>query len=123
MTTTQDNLHIQNNHYEVTDSIFYRTRTKQTFFYIKENYTQYFVIMYKGKESKKIHIYVYITESLCCTPETNNIVNQLYLNKKLNKKVLEKINKIDKSFARFTKKKRRHKLLEPEIKMGTLLSI
>ena len=39
-----------------------------------------------GKESKKRrksgHIYVYITDSLCCTPETNtNIVNQLYSNK------------------------------------------
>ena len=54
-----------------------------------ENYTQYTVITYKGKESEKeyiythihIHIYVYIyiyiyihiykTETLCCTPETN----------------------------------------------------
>ena len=45
------------------------------------NYTQYFVITYMGKNLKKI--YVYITESLGCTPETNNsIVNQLYFDKK-----------------------------------------
>ena len=25
---------------------------------------------------------IYISESLCCIPETNNTVNQLYLNKK-----------------------------------------
>ena len=30
-----------------------------------------FLINSKGKESGKIDIYVYITESLCCTPETN----------------------------------------------------
>ena len=31
----------------------------------------------------------YITESLCCTPETHNIVNQLYFNlKKCKKKKL-----------------------------------
>ena len=34
------------------------------------NYTQYFVITYKGKESEK-NIYVYIAESLCSTLETN----------------------------------------------------
>ena len=34
--------------------------------YSTENYTQYLVIIYKGKESE-------ITESLCCTPETNTI--------------------------------------------------
>ena len=32
------------------------------------------VTIYNGKESNaKEHIYVYITESLCCTPETNTI--------------------------------------------------
>ena len=39
--------------------------------------------------SNKPYIYgcVYITESLCCTPETNTIINQLYItnNKKLHK--------------------------------------
>ena len=35
--------------------------------------TKYFVITYKGKESVReyIYIYVYNSESLCCTPETN----------------------------------------------------
>ena len=33
--------------------------------------TQYSVITYVRKESKKINKCAYITESLCCTPETN----------------------------------------------------
>ena len=37
--------------------------------YSTGNYTQYFVITYKGKEFEKE--YVYITESLCCIPVTN----------------------------------------------------
>ena len=49
--------------------LLYRTRS----------YTQYFVITYEGKESEKeyththtyIYTYVCITESLCCTLETN----------------------------------------------------
>ena len=32
------------------------------------NYTQHFVITYRGKESEE---YMYITESHCCTPESN----------------------------------------------------
>ena len=32
-----------------------------------------------------IYIYIYLTESLCCTPETEKIVNQLYTNKDLRK--------------------------------------
>ena len=50
--------------------------------YSTGNSTQYFTITYNGKESEKyIHIYIYIyilfqryiyiTESLCCTPEAN----------------------------------------------------
>ena len=37
------------------------------------NYTQHLVITYNGKESEKEYMYVhmYVTESLCCTPETN----------------------------------------------------
>ena len=38
------------------------------------NYIQYLVINYNGKEPEKnIHKteYICITESLCCTPETN----------------------------------------------------
>ena len=47
--------------------------------YSTGNYTQYFVITYKGKKSEKEYIYVcmctyihiYITESLCCTLGAN----------------------------------------------------
>ena len=34
------------------------------------------------EKNLKKNIYICVTESLCCTPETNNIVNQLYFNKK-----------------------------------------
>ena len=34
-----------------------------------------------GKESEE-RVDKHITESLCCTPETNSIVNQLYTNTK-----------------------------------------
>ena len=37
---------------------------------ITQNYIQYLVITYKGKQSKT-NIYIYIIKSLCCTPETN----------------------------------------------------
>ena len=37
-----------------------------------------------GKEiQKKGDIYIYMADSFCCTAENNNIVNQLYSNKKL----------------------------------------
>ena len=45
--------------------------------YSTGNYTQCLVITYNGKESEKVYIYIFIymyvciTESLCCTPETN----------------------------------------------------
>ena len=49
--------------------------------YSTGNYTQYFVITYKGKESEKEYIYIiyiythlYNSISLCCTPETNTTV-------------------------------------------------
>ena len=41
--------------------------------YSTGNYIQYLVITYNGKESE-IYIYIYIIESLCCTPETNTIL-------------------------------------------------
>ena len=58
------------------------------------NYIQYIVINHNGKESEKEYIdiqihryrYRYITESLCCTPETNTTVNQLYFNSNYFKK-------------------------------------
>ena len=44
--------------------------TDKVLLYSTGNYTQYFIIAYKGKESE-IDIYACITESLCCTLETN----------------------------------------------------
>ena len=38
------------------------------------NYIQYLVVTYNGKESEKEYTYMYITESLCCTTETNKIL-------------------------------------------------
>ena len=35
------------------------------------NYIQYPVINHNGKEHEKLYIYMYKTESLCCTPEIN----------------------------------------------------
>ena len=52
--------------------------TNKDLLYSTGNYTQYYVIIYKGKESEKeyiyTHIYICITESLCCTPETYTIL-------------------------------------------------
>ena len=44
--------------------------------YSTGDYIQHLLINSNGKESE-----IYITESLCCIPETNT-VNQLYLNQK-----------------------------------------
>ena len=50
--------------------------------YSTGNSIQYSVITYMGKESeKRMDTCIYITESLCYTPETNSIVNQLHFNK------------------------------------------
>ena len=40
--------------------------------YSTGNYIQYHVILSNGKESEKEYTYIYVcvTESLCCTPET-----------------------------------------------------
>ena len=50
---------------------YYYTKqiTNKDLLYSTGNYTQYFIIIYKGKESKKEYTYIY--ESLWCTPETN----------------------------------------------------
>ena len=50
--------------------------------YSSGNYTQYYVITYKGKESEKeyicvcvsIYLSIYLTESVCCVPETYMIL-------------------------------------------------
>ena len=60
--------------------LYIKQITNRDLLYSTGNYTQYFVITYKGKESEKEYIYniyiiyniqIYITESLCYTPETN----------------------------------------------------
>ena len=49
--------------------------TNENLLYSTGNYIQYLIINYNGKESKKYrYTYVCITESLCCTPETNTIL-------------------------------------------------
>ena len=49
--------------------------------YSTGNYSQYLVITYNGKKSeKKKDMCICITESLCCMPETNTTLNQLYFN-------------------------------------------
>ena len=37
-------------------------------------------ILYHLNHLVNLHPYIYLTESLCCTPDTNNIVNQLCFN-------------------------------------------
>ena len=39
--------------------------------YSTGNYIQYPMINYSRKEYEKEYVYICITESLCCTPETN----------------------------------------------------
>ena len=52
-------------------TLFYIKEIKESKFllYSTGNCTQYFVKTYKGKESEKEELW--ITDSLCCTPETN----------------------------------------------------
>ena len=45
--------------------------TNKDLLYSTGNYTQYFVIACKGKESENEYMYLYMAESLYCTPETN----------------------------------------------------
>ena len=47
--------------------LYIKQITNKDLLYSTGNSTQYSVITYMRKESEK----VYITESLCCTPETN----------------------------------------------------
>ena len=68
--------------------------TKKDLLYSTGNYTQYFVITYKGQKIWKNYIYIYthtnISKSLCHTPGTNNhIINQLGFNFKKGKKSMK----------------------------------
>ena len=50
--------------------------TNKDLLYSTGNDTQYLIITYNGRKDKKrihISIYICITESLCCTPETNTL--------------------------------------------------
>ena len=61
----------------------YKIDNQQDLLYSTGNYAQNFVIIYKGKESEKesirkymcvymcVCVCIYMSESLCCTPETN----------------------------------------------------
>ena len=51
------------------------------------NYTRYFVITYKGRQARKIDIYICISEPLCCTPETY-IINYTSVFKEASKAVI-----------------------------------
>ena len=52
--------------------LYMKQITNKDLLYSTVNYIQYLIITCNGQESdKRIHIYIYITESLCCTPETN----------------------------------------------------
>ena len=53
--------------------LYVKQTTHKNLLYSTENSTQYSVMTYTGKEFKRVGICM--TDSLCCTPETNNIVN------------------------------------------------
>ena len=47
--------------------------TDKALLYSTGNYTQYFIITHKKKESD-VYLHTHITETLCCIPETNTIL-------------------------------------------------
>ena len=49
--------------------LYIKETTSKDLLYSTGNSTQYSVMAFRGKESKKV--YICITDSLCCTPETN----------------------------------------------------
>ena len=51
--------------------LYIKSTTNKDLLYSTGNSTQYFAMAYMGKESKKEWVYVWVTESLCCAPETN----------------------------------------------------
>ena len=62
--------------------LYIKQITNKDLLYSKEKYTQQFVITYKRKESEKEDMYVCITESLCCTPETNTTLKKKHIMKR-----------------------------------------
>ena len=59
--------------------------TKKNLLYSTGNYSILCNELYGIRIEKRVDICICIADSLCCTPETNNMVNQLYSNKKLKK--------------------------------------
>ena len=51
--------------------LYIKQITNEDLLYSTRKYIQYLIITYSGKKSEK---YTCITESLCCTPETNIIL-------------------------------------------------
>ena len=51
--------------------LYIKQISNKNLWYSTGNSTQYSVMAYMGKESKKVDICICITDSLCCTPETN----------------------------------------------------
>ena len=60
----------------------YKINKLQRYIVQHREHSQYFIVTINGVQTKNC-------ESLCCTPETYNIVNQLYLNFKKRKNTLE----------------------------------
>ena len=56
--------------------LYVKQVTNKDLLYSTGNSTQYSVMTYVGKESKKE--WIYITDSLCCTPETNTTLQINY---------------------------------------------
>ena len=53
------------------EMLIIKTINNKVLLYSTEIYTQYPIINHNGKEYKKKNVYICITESLCCTPETD----------------------------------------------------
>ena len=52
-------------------TLLYIKRVNKDMLYSPGNYIQYLAITYNGRDAEKIYTYACITESLCCTLETN----------------------------------------------------
>ena len=50
--------------------LYIKQITNKDLLYSTGNSTQYSVMAYMGKESKRGDIYAYITDAICCPPET-----------------------------------------------------
>ena len=55
---------------DISTLLYIKQKTNKNLLYSTGNSTQYSVMAYMGKESKK-RVDICITDSLCCTPETN----------------------------------------------------